>query len=41
MLLTAFIAAIFHEITVGALFQFYVINFCGAAISTTHVCPRE
>lgn len=38
MLVTAFIATIFHEVTVCALFQFDVVNSGDPAVSTANVC---
>jgi hypothetical protein len=38
MLSTAFIAAIFHEVTAITILQLDVIHFCDAAVGTTYVC---
>jgi hypothetical protein len=38
MIFLTLIAAIFHEITVGALLRFNVIHSGDAAVSTTYVC---
>ena len=41
MIFFALIAAIFNEIAIITVHQFYVIQFCHAARSTTHVVGRR
>jgi hypothetical protein len=38
MIFLALIAAIFHEVAIGALLRFNVIHSGDAAVSTTYVC---